>query len=154
MVPYYLACKSELLCHFYVNRIKTVRDILYLQNTRFLVPCSTPVIVLISQFWWFHVILYAKMRFLAKLYENQIKNGEDFNVFPNTPFWAQIFHILVFFLQNFRRLWSMQILTYINDKGHFECILVRRTPENRCYTFKKWILGGKIWQKPKKWGQN
>ena len=74
---------------------------IYLQNTRFLVPYSAPVIGLISQFWWFHVVLYAKMSFLANSYENRIKNGEDINVCPNTPFWARISHILVFFFKTF-----------------------------------------------------
>ena len=64
------------------------------------------------------------------------------------------FPIFSSFFQDFRRLWRTQILTCINDKGHFESVSVRRTPEKRCYTFEKWILGGEIWQKPKKWGQN
>ena len=93
--------KVSSCANFYVNRMKTVRDILYLQNTRFLVPYSAPVIGLISQFWWFHVVLYAKMSFLANFYENRIKNGEDINVCPNTPFWARISHILVFFFKTF-----------------------------------------------------
>ena len=46
-------------------------------------------------------------------------------------------NILGSFFLNFRRLWRTQILTYINDKGHFESVSVRKIPEKRCYTFEK-----------------
>ena len=62
------------------------------------------------------------------------------------------FPIFSSFFQNFRRLWRTQILTYINNKGHFESVLVRRIPEKRCYTFKKMNFRGGNLTKTEKMG--
>ena len=54
------------------------------------------------------------------------------------------FPIFSSFFQNFRRLWRTQILTYINDKGHFEFVSVRRTPENMLHARKMNFRGGNL----------